>query len=174
MFRDAFEFKRAKYCSKQCYLQSHKKKFEIRKCEHCSKEFEIAASNKTRTCSWRCSYEIRKKYGTAYVTTQGYVAIKTHSRESDENGYELAHRMIMAKKIGRQLTFNEHVHHINGNKQDNTPENLMLLTNSEHQRVHDASTKLNTKEAIENRIISTYGFNSFVHSKWCRKNKRNL
>ena len=45
------------------------------------------------------------------------------------------HRVIMAHILGRPLTHNETVHHLNGNKLDNQPENLLLISNSEHQVV---------------------------------------
>ena len=37
---------------------------------------------------------------------------------------------------GRFLRDDEVVHHINENKLDNTPENLLVLTQSEHIRLH--------------------------------------
>ena len=39
----------------------------------------------------------------------------------------LEHRFIMAKKIGRPLNSSEIVHHIDGNKLNNHPDNLQLL-----------------------------------------------
>jgi hypothetical protein len=50
-----------------------------------------------------------------------------------------AHRMIMEHKIGRTLLSGENVHHINGVKNDNRPENLELWSTSQPygQRVID-------------------------------------
>lgn len=41
-----------------------------------------------------------------------------------------------------------HVHHINGIKTDNRPENLLVLTNSEHMKTHMLG-KVHTKEQNE-------------------------
>jgi len=46
------------------------------------------------------------------------------------------HRHIASIKLGRWLTKNEVVHHVDGNKKNNDLENLIILTKSEHARLH--------------------------------------
>lgn len=48
------------------------------------------------------------------------------------------HRYVAEQMLGRSLTSAELVHHLDGDKTNNAPENLLVLTRREHHIVHQA------------------------------------
>ena len=74
----------------------------------------------------------KRVVGFSRLRADGYLEVKTPARE-----YVLEHRLVAAQMIGRALKTTEHVHHINGDRADNRPENLLVMSNAEHQKLHD-------------------------------------
>lgn len=68
----------------------------------------------------------------------GYVLVRAegHPRAKKHGLYVREHILVAERFLGRFLTPNEVVHHINGVKSDNRPENLSVMTRSAHASFH--------------------------------------
>lgn len=70
--------------------------------------------------------------------SSGYVMVFLPEHPaSNKWGWVKQHRIVMEGLLGRYLGAKEEVHHVNGDKSDNRPENLMLFPNrSAHMKWH--------------------------------------
>ena len=57
---------------------------------------------------------------------------------ADKRGYVLKHRLVMEEQLGRYLEAHEHVHHRDGNPENNDIANLEAMSCGDHTRHHKA------------------------------------
>lgn len=85
-------------------------------------KYEKGHQNKFRCGEKHHNYQGGKRKRDGYIQI-----LKRNHPFSDKKGYVLEHRYIMEQYLGRYLKSNEVIHHLNGIKNDNRIENLILL-----------------------------------------------
>lgn len=132
------------YCSKPCSdlgrrADSDEKNKAV--CKNCGKEFYRTRRPESGTiyreqqlCGKQCKNEwvskvYREKHGLPQVTKRvkrGYVVLRFPAANGKPAHEKLEHRDVMEKVIGRPLHEEETIHHRDGDRQNNVPENLEL------------------------------------------------
>jgi hypothetical protein len=163
-FKTLFKLKRDKnhFCSSACYSEyKSKTQTSIVSCSACGKPLKRPLSRIKNNphfafCDTKCRSIgligvnlsgffkkgnkkekcINYKDGTQIINGYISVTIPEHPH-ADKKGRVYQHRLVMEEKIGRYLLPEEVVHHIDEDKQNNHPDNLMLFDNdAEHHRHH--------------------------------------
>lgn len=136
--------KPSKTCSTECLAELYKIKCGLNKvCAYCGEKFSTK-KQATKFCSNKCS--AGAKVGVARDDITGPNSYNWVGGESIKDGYKMVlikkrlyqreHRVVMEKAIGRKLTEDEVVHHIDGNKTNNVIENLKIVSRSQHIEMH--------------------------------------
>jgi hypothetical protein len=147
------------YCSQSCrakdatgikapHYQGKRIKYT---CGICNKVF-YSYFKTARYCSNKCRFVLQtrrvsfrkgKKYppykiGRRFKMPQGYILVYRPDHPfASKSGNIMEHRLVMEQVLDRYLKPEERIHHINGIKDDNRPENLQLFDNlSKHSNYH--------------------------------------
>jgi hypothetical protein len=88
-------------------------------------------------CNWKGGRTIK----------DGYVAVRceNHPKATKFGYYVLEHILVMENILGRYLNNDEVVHHINGIRYDNRPENLVVMKRNKHVSYHQIISHKNNK-----------------------------
>lgn len=106
-------------------------------CGKVPRKSEISINAKMNSIQARVGKKGGNNKGGRVKNAQGYIQIwKPEHPNANKNGYILEHRLIISEQLGRKLTRDEDVHHINGIKDENRLENLKILTKREHTLLH--------------------------------------
>lgn len=145
----SFYAKVQKFCSRACYVKRKTKYSRTFNCAYCGQEVirnEGGYGRGTaKFCSVRCRSEFRRKDGS--ITSQGY-------RVQSVNGKPvLEHRIIMEKTLGRALRKDENIHHKNGQRLDNSVDNLELWS-----KAQPSGQRVDEKIAWCIWFLEQYGF----------------
>ncbi len=131
------------------------------KCIDCGNPTTGYNTKRCRKC-WRrlqlLRPELHPRWKGGRFLSKGYVMVRLGNAK-----YAREHKLVMEQKLGRSLAPDEIVHHIDGNKSNNHPDNLTLTNNLEHNRYHVKAThcKLCGKEG---QIVR--GYCMFHYMRW--------
>ena len=148
------EFDECKLCVQKRWYANRKKGLNLKKleeegrwinCPKCGKQRkhnDLSAKMCTH-CLYLARTEgqvPRRRDGSSTYLVNGYVRIRSKDHPNrTKDGWIFEHTVVMSSMIGRPLAKGESVHHKNGVRDDNRPENLELWTvhQPRGQRVSD-------------------------------------
>lgn len=109
-------------------------------CRSCQSKVNLKKARKNGPWNKGKRIPLDQRKGKPYITSDGYKAIFQYqydrSHHSQWANYRKEHLVVMEKFLGRQLNKNEVIHHIDGDKINNTIDNLWLTSSKGHRKAH--------------------------------------
>lgn len=143
--KEFISYDKGRFCSKAHYDEWQRRNQVTNVCEGCGVEFVLSPSQAkhrtgrwcTRTCesASRIKRPLDRQHNgrPAALDKAGYVRVfEPEHPKAMNGGWVFEHRLVMEQHLGRTLARDEHVHHVNGKKNDNRLENLMIMGDLDH------------------------------------------
>ena len=121
---------KCEWCGEE-FVQSPLLRRDRKPAKHCSRSCGIRAALQKDPRFFLSGKEHSNTWKGGRMVQRGYIWLWSPEdarrlRPGTKKPYVLEHRLVMAKHIGRDLLPTEQVHHKNGIRDDNRPENLEL------------------------------------------------
>jgi len=91
---------------------------------------------KKRDIETRDAQEHQRRVGANFKTIDGYERWSCYDPKHENNRFVQTHRLLAVAEYGFEAVCDKDVHHKNGVPWDNRPDNIELLTRSEHTKIH--------------------------------------
>lgn len=145
-------------CSRACNKAWQARNQTEKPCAHCKRPFTLRPSETAiKHCSRECEVAARTKMATGrmhngrpvLMNGQGYLTVYEPGHpHASRSGRVLEHRVIVEKQIGRYLTREETINHIDHDRANNAVENLEILSPSDHGKETNAFTRRQRAEVL--------------------------